>query len=177
MQRKIRKAKLKLSSLEVELTETHDTEGGPVTNEVTMKCAGLVHEDLRKVFSKLSLHLIKICDLRKAELIDSDTFESDDLSEFQDYSVTGFSIGGEDEHEGAVITGSRKFTSGKVLNITTPFTKFSDENYPYEHEDELYNDIQACIYEVELYLDGKYAIKQLELPFDEAGVPEEVDAA
>lgn len=179
MQRKIRKAKLKLSSLEVELTETHDTDGGPVTNEITMKCAGLVHDDLKKAFSKLPLHLIKICDLRKAELINAETFDMTDLSEFDDYTVTGFSIGGEDEHEGAVIIGSRKFPSGKVLNITTPFTKFSDENHPYEHEDELYNDIQACIYEVELYLEGKYAIKQLELPFDEVEALEEqeTDAA
>ena len=179
MQRKIRKAKLKLASLEVELTETHETEGGPVTNEITMKCAGLVHDDLKKAIGKLSLHLIKICDLRKSEHINSETFESEDLSDFDDYSVSGFSIGGEDEHEGVTITGSRKFKSGKVLNVTTPFTKFSDENSPYEHEDELYNDIEACIYEVELYLGGKYAIKQLELPFDEAEfhVEEDVDAA
>lgn len=176
MQRKIRKAKLKSRSLEVELNDTFETEGGPITNEVIMKCAGLVHDDLRTAFSRLALHMIVICDLRKAEMINNETFEKDDLSDFEDYTVTGFSIGGEDENEGAVIIGSRKFKSGKVLNITTPFTKFSDENNPYEFEDALYNDLQACIYEVELYLDGKYAVKQLELPFDEK-VPEEVDAA
>ncbi|MDP3452278.1 MAG: hypothetical protein Q8R90_04925 [Bacteroidales bacterium] len=178
MQRKIRKAKLKSRSLEVELNETIETEGGPVTNEIIMKCAGLAHDDLKKAFDRLTLHMVMICDLRKSELISVETFESDEaLKQFEDYSVTGFSIGGEEEHEGLVIFGSRKFPSGKVLNITTPFTKFSDDNDPYVFEAELYNDIQACLYEVEQYLEGKFAIKQLELPFDETPVMEEVDAA
>ncbi|MBS4059688.1 MAG: hypothetical protein KG029_04765 [Bacteroidetes bacterium] len=95
MQRKIRKAKLKSRSLEVELNDTFETEGGPITNEVIMKCAGLVHDDLRTAFSRLALHMIVICDLRKAEMINNETFEKDDLSDFEDYAVTGFSIGGE----------------------------------------------------------------------------------
>ena len=177
MIRKIKKVKIKSNSLEVELTETHETEGGPVTNEVIMKCAGLVHDDLRKAITKLALHMIVICDLRKSELINDDTFTHDDISDFDEYKVHGFSTGGEDEHEGVVLIGSRKFTSGKVLNITTPFTKYSDENFPYEYEAELYNDIEACVFETELYLQGKYAVKQLELPFDEVEELEQVEVA
>lgn len=175
--RRIRKAKLKNRSLEVELTETISTEQGDVTNEVIMKCAGLAHDDLKKAFDRLSLHMIVICDLRKSEMIDQSTFDSEDIDDFNDYEVKGFSLGGEDEHEGVVLIGSRKFKSGKVLNIVTPFTRFADENDPYDFESELYNDIQAAVYEVEQYLfEGKYAIKQLELGFEDAEVPEEVAA-
>lgn len=169
MEREIRKAKIKKRSLEVELRETEDTSNGPVVNEITMKCSGLATDDLLTAFAKLALHLILVCDMRKAELINPDTFESDDLSAFDDYSITGFTIGGEDDNEGVVLIGSRRFESGKVLNIVTPFTPFTDDQDPYEYEAELYNDIQACIYEVEQYLDGKYAIKQLEMSFDEDG--------
>lgn len=168
MQRTIKKAKIKGRSLEVELTETVETENGPVTNEVTMKCAGIVHDDLIDRFNKLVLHMLLICDLRKAEKITTETFELEDLEEFSDYNVKGFTIAGEDESEGVVIIGSRRFNSGKVLNITTPFTRFTDENDPYLYEGELYNDLQACIYEVEQYLyEGKFAVKQLDLDFDD----------
>lgn len=177
MKRIIKKAKLKSRSLEVELTETVETDNGQVTNEVIMKCAGLVHDDLRKVFQRLVLHMILVCDLKKADHINLDTFEMDNLSEFDDYEVKGFTIGGQDDHEGVVIIGSRKLDNGKVLNIVTPFTKFTDEHAPYDYESELFNDIQACLYEVEQYLEGKYAIKQLELPFDEVNVLEEKENA
>lgn len=178
MERKIRKAKLKGRSLEVELTEHIDTDNGPITNEVIMKCTGLVHDDLISRFDRLKIHMVKICDMRKSETITDETIDQFDISILNDYEVKGFSIGGEDEHEGVVIIGSREFESGKVLNLVSPFTKYNDEHSPYDFESDLYNDVQACVYEVELYLEGsKYAVKQLELPFDEAEVHEEVEAA
>jgi hypothetical protein len=176
MEKRIKKAKIKGRSLEVELTETIHTDNGPVTNEVVLKCTGLVHDDLLARFDRMKVHLVKICDLRKADTITDGSIENYDLSILDDYEVKGISIGGEEEHEGVVIIGARKFESGKVLNLVSPFTKFTDEHAPYEFESDLYNDVQACIYEVELYLEGKYLIKQLELPFDEEKA-EEVEAA
>ena len=167
MNRKIIKAKLNSQSLDIEMSETHETENGPLTNIISMKCSGLVHDDLRVAFSNLALHMIVICDLRKADLIYKDSFESPEMSDFDDYRIKGFSIGGNDENEGAVLIGSRRFESGKVLNIVTPFTPFADAQDPYKFEEDLYNDMQAALYEVELYLAGKYLIKQLEIPFDE----------
>jgi len=179
MEKRIRKAKIKGRSLEIELTETINTDNGPITNEVVLKCTGLVHDDLQARFDRLKIHLVKICDLRKTETITDENIESYNLSILEDYNVKGFSIGGDDEHEGVTIIGDRTFESGKVLNLVSPFTKFTDEHAPYEYESDLYNDVQACIYEVELYLEGKYLIKQLELPFDEAEQPaeHEIEAA
>jgi len=179
MQRKIRKAKLKSRSLEVELIETVETENGPISNEVIIKSSGLVHEDLINTFNKLALHMIVICDMKKSELINEENIDEFDMSLISDYQVKGFSLGGDDENEGASIIGARKFSSGKVLNIVTPFTKFNDGNDPYMFNGDFYNDIDAAIYQVDQYLDGKYAIKQLELPFDEVEVLEaqETDAA
>lgn len=171
MRRKITKAKIKKRSLEVELTETIETNNGPVTNEITMKCAGIVHDDLIERFNRLALHMILICDLKLSDRITPDTFQDDDLEDYQEYSVSGFSTAGEDEGEGLVLIGSRKLKNGKHLNITTPFTKYSDSQYPYAYEEELYNDVQACIYEVEKYLwEGKFAVKQLDIGFDEEDV-------
>ncbi len=176
MEKRIKKAKIKGRSLEVELTESIDNGNGPITNEVVLKCTGLAHDDLLARFDRLKVHLVKICDMKKAETITAENIENFDLKSLDDYEVKGISIGGDDEHEGVVIIGAREFESGKVLNLVSPFTKFTDEHAPYEFESDLYNDVQACIYEVELYLEGKYLIKQLELPFDEERT-EEVEAA
>jgi hypothetical protein len=42
---------------------------------------------------------------------------------------------------------------------------FEDEDYNYGSE--LAIEIENCIYEVEEYLNGKYAVKQLEMDFDQ----------
>ena len=64
--------------------------------------------------------------------------------------------------------GSREFPSGKVLNIITPFIRYADEVDPYDYAPQMADAINAAIYEVEQYLfNDKYAVKQLEIPFDE----------
>lgn len=167
MNRKIIKAKINSQCLDVEMSETHDSTNGPMTNIISMKCAGIIHNDLRNAFSRLALHMIAICDLRTSERISKKTFEMDDMSDFEEYSIKGFSIGGSDEYEGVVLIGSRRFESGKVLNIVSPFTPFANAKDPYKFEDYLYNDMQAAIYEVELYIAGKFLIAQLEIPFND----------
>lgn len=165
----IKKAKLRGHSLEVEMREEMVVEGsGNVTNEIVKKCNTLVHEDLVKAFSKLKLHLVAICDLRGTDLIlEAETLDSVDMNEFREFEVTGFSIGGDDDHEGVVLIGNRRFKSGKVLNLVTPFTKYVDENDPYDLVNDLSLDIAAAVYEVEEYLfNNKYAVKQLEMDFE-----------
>lgn len=165
----VKKAKLKDRSLEVNLEETITTNGGgSVTNEILKKCNTLVHDDLVAAFDRLKIHMVKACDFKKSELITDDTIEDFDLSQLSDYRIKGFSIGGEDDNEGVVLIGSREFASGKVLNIITPFIRYADEVDPYEFAPELADAINAAVYEVEQYLfENKYAIKQLEIPFDE----------
>lgn len=164
----VKKAKLKDRSLEVNLDETVNTNGGgSVTNEILKKCNTLVHDDLIAAFENLKVHMVKACDFKKSELISAETIEDFDINLLSDYHIKGFSIGGEDENEGVVLIGSREFASGKVLNIITPFIRFADEVDPYEFASELADAVNAAVYEVEQYLfEDKYAIKQLEIPFD-----------
>ena len=165
----IKKAKIEDRTLEVELLETVTVEGaGTATNEIIKKCKTLVHDDLIARFDKLKIHLVKICDFKKADMITQDNAEEFNLNDLAEYQIKGFSIGGDDESEGVVLIGSRTFDSGKVLNIVTPFTKFSDDVDEYELASELAQDIEAAKYEVEQYLFAeKWAVKQMELPFDE----------
>lgn len=165
----VKKAKLKDRSLEVNLDETITTSGGgSVTNEILKKCNTLVHDDLLAAFDRLKIHMVKACDFKKSELITKESIENFDLSLLSDYRVKGFSIGGEDDNEGVVLIGSREFASGKVLNIITPFIRYADEVDPYEFAPELADAVNAAVYEVEQYLfEDKYAIKQLEIDFEE----------
>ena len=82
--------------------------------------------------------------------------------------VTGYTIGGEDESRGVTLIGKRFLKSNKVLNLNSPFTKFDDENEPYQFAFELEQSIQACEYEVNEYLfNKKWKVVQQELPFEE----------
>lgn len=164
----IKKAKLKGRSLDVEIEEFIDVEGaGTVTNEVTKSCGNLVHDDLVNAFDNLKKHLVCICDMRGSDMLHQSNIEGFDLELLKEYNITGFSIGGNDENEGVTLIGNRKFVSGKVLNIITPFTKFQDENDPYKFASELVEDIEHCKYEVEEYLfNQKCAVKQLEMDFE-----------
>lgn len=168
MQHKIRKAKLKDRTLEVELEEYINSEGGTINNTIIKKCGSLVHDDLIIALEKLKPHLVKICDFKKADSITPGTIEDYNLENLTEYKVNGFTIGGDSEHEGIVIIGCRTFSNGKVLNITTPFMKFSDDNEPYELAEDLGENISRCLFEIDEYLfNEKHAIKQLEMEFDE----------
>ena len=80
----------------------------------------------------------------------------------------GFTIGGSGDHEGVCLVGYRGLDSGKYLNLVSPFTKWSDEEY--EYISELGQIIEECKHEVRLYMfEGKYKPEaQQELPFPEA---------
>jgi hypothetical protein len=139
-----------------------------------IKCDQLYHPDLKRVFDKLIPHLIVICDQKEAILIEDlenidgdvlyfDGDSSNEDSKNQRYIVTQFSISGSGESEGISLVGYKKIGE-KVLNLNAPFTKYEDD---YRFSEELALTIQSCIHEVEEYLNGKYAIKQLEIPEDE----------
>ena len=168
MDYKVTKVKIKDRSLTVDMDETISGDDYSFTNEVTKKCASLVHDDLITALKSLVPHMVKICDFAGSDIIKESNIESAFTlaEEFPQYEITGFSIGGIDDNEGVTLIGQRKFDSGKVLNIVTPFIKYTDEDYKFG--DELASVIEGCIYEVEQYLFGnKFAVKQLEMDFSE----------
>ncbi len=154
----VKKAKLiDRYSMEIEYDEEETT-----VNELAKKCRREVHPDLIAAFDNLTAHLPLIC-----ELVDPVIFKpNDELIHIMlgSYMVTGFSIGGENEHEGVVLIGRKTLGNKKVINLVSPFTKWEDEHSPYKYSSELSAAISRAENEVIAYLQGKFAPKkQLEL--------------
>lgn len=161
----IKKAKLRGGCMEIEYTKRIElSEEHSTSSTITESCSAMAHADLIEAFNELTGHLAMICDLRESEHVD---FGKPGLPiGLNKISVTGFTIGGSDEHEGCVLIGQKKLGS-KVLNLVTPFIKWEDEYDPYEYSKFLYNAITNCMREVELYIGGKAAAIQTEMNFPE----------
>ena len=110
----------------------------------------------------------------EAVQITEDNVYDFDPEQLMNYEITGYSIGGSDDSAGVTITGKKLLESGQVLNLNVPFTKFEDED-GYIHGAALMSDIQACNYEVEEFLNGKWGIVQQELPGFETDTPNEAE--
>lgn len=65
--------------------------------------------------------------------------------------ITGITIGGHDENEGATIVGQRMLQGNRVLNLVAPFTKYADMPLG------LVGAIILALEEAEFYLNGKKA--------------------
>lgn len=144
------------------LTASYRDENGTTTVEGK----NLVTNDLKDAFSALTAHLAFLCEQKEA---DGKEFLEDLPKDIdKKLEVTGYTIGGEDESRGVTLIGKRFLNSNKVLNLNSPFTKFDDENEPYQFAFELEQSIQACEYEVNEYLfNKKWKVVQQELPFEE----------
>jgi hypothetical protein len=165
MEYKIKKAKIKKMSLEVEMEEIIFPENAsPITNDVTKKSDQLIHEDLRVAFDKLKPHLVLICEQIESDSIQASKLDTSPMAYngiLDNVQISGFVIGG-DDNQGVTIIGSKNIDLG-TLNIISPFVKYDSD---YQHGNELAIAIDACVYEVEQYLfEGKCAVKQMELPF------------
>lgn len=144
------------------LTASYRDENGTTTVEGK----NLVTNDLRNAFNVLAAHLAFLCEQKEAD--GKEFLEDLPAGIDKKLEVTGYTIGGEDESRGVTLIGKRFLKSNKVLNLNSPFTKFDDENEPYQFAFELEQSIQACEYEVNEYLfNKKWKVVQQELPFEE----------
>ena len=162
---KITKAKLtKEQTVEkIGFIETNDDESKKTVENA--KGDWIAHQDLVEAFNRLTPHLILLCEQPEASSIDVDNIES--ISTVPGYTVSSFTIAGEEEDEGFTISGTRLLNSGKVLPLNTPFQKW-DDAAPYEYISEVGEVISSLQYHVEQYLEGKRAPKrQLEMVFEE----------
>jgi hypothetical protein len=167
----IKKAKLNsLSYMEVEYENRIVTnEDEKFTIEAIEKCTWPPHNDLLASLDMLKPHLAVLCE------------QVDNMTEIETYQgafetphpilaklkVTGFTIGGSDEHEGVTLIGRRMLANNRVLNLVSPFTKWDDVHNGYANAYELAAIIQDLQEEVRLYLEGKKApAVQLSLEFE-----------
>jgi hypothetical protein len=157
--------------LELEFTQIEPDGDSSVSTDIKGLYRKRIHQDLFNAFHKLRVHLaflVEIVDVEESDMFDDGSIY--DALKFSKFKVTSFTLGGEGEHEGVVITGQKQLLSNKVLNLNSPFTKFEPQKgtYNYKFLHEMYHDVNNCIYEVEQYLQGKHAPNpQLDL-FDES---------
>lgn len=167
----IKKAKLNsLSYLEVEHEDQFVSDDKEkFTKETFEKCTWPPHNDLLILLDKLKPHLAVLCEQVENMLEITSYEEAFEKPHpiLAKLKVTGFTIGGSDEHEGVTLIGRRVLAGNKVLNLVSPFCKWEDEHNGYEQSYELSIIISDLQHEVIEYLMGKRApLKQLSLEFE-----------
>ena len=161
----IQKVKLKDQQLTCEFTEQRTQDAPPRAFALT--CAEQVHPDLSHALSRLVPHLCLLAE-QLTETSDYWPDESEELPAlFESFTVTGFSMG---RHQGGVtIIGQRELTSGRVLNLTTPYQSFDEEQVGYDYTGLLEATLATALVEVEAALRGKCTeYRQLDL-FEQPG--------
>ncbi|MFD2785363.1 hypothetical protein [Hymenobacter rubripertinctus] len=158
----IQKARLKDQHLTCEFIEQRTPEAPPRTFALT--CTEQVHPDLPHALSRLVPHLCLLTE----QLTETPDFWPDESEElpalFEAFTVTGFSLG---RYQGGVtLIGQRELTGGRVLNLTTPYQSFDDEQATYSYTGLLETTLTTALAEVEAALRGKCTdYRQLALSF------------
>lgn len=169
----IKKAKLNgVGYLELDYDERMTNEAGEnFTIEASKKCTWDPAPELLEIFDELKPHLAALCE--QEEMMSIQLWESANMGTphpiLSKMKVTGFVIGGSDEHEGVTLIGRRILAGNRVLNLISPFTKWDDEHNSYEYSLELGQIISRLQHECELYLGGKMRPStQMKLDFEPA---------
>ena len=163
----IQKVKLKDQHLTCEFTEQRTHDAPPRAFALT--CAEQVHPDLPHRLSRLVPHLCLLTE----QLTEGPDYWPDESEElpalFEQFTVTGFSMG---RHQsGVTLIGQRELAGGRVLNLTTPYQSFDDEQGSYPYAPLLETELLEALTEVEAALRGKCIdYRQLDL-FEPAAEP------
>lgn len=129
-----------------------------------------VHDDFRKALLGMRIHwALGMTYLAAGKKKSVDAFDEEDL---KDYTVTGISLGKNEDETGVVITGYKTREDGKCCIANTPYQKFEgDEDAPdygfNRFLENLQDRVKKVLDETRLYLGGKRAPKvqaELELP-------------
>ena len=170
----IQKAKLKDQHLTCEFTEQRTHDAPPRAFALT--CAEQVHPDLTHRLSRLVPHLCLLAE----QLTETPDYWPDAAEElpalFGQFSVTGFSMGR--NQAGVTLIGPRELTGGRVLNLTTPYQSFDDEQGSYPYAPLLETELLEALAEVEAALRGKCTdYRQLDLFEQPAAAPHQLTVA
>ena len=161
----IQKARVKDQHLTCEFTEQRTQEAPPRCFALT--CVEQVHPDLLHRLSRLVPHLCLLTE----QLTETPDYWPDEAEAlptlFEPFTVTGFSMG---RHQsGVTLIGQRELTGGRVLNLTTPYQSFDDEQGNYPYAPLLETELLEALAEVEAALRGKCTdYRQLDL-FEQPG--------
>ena len=156
----IQKVKLEDLHLTCEFTEQRTPDAPPRAFALT--CTEQVHPDLTHRLSRLVPHLCLLAE----QLTETPDYWPDEAEElpalFESFTVTGFSLG--KNQGGVTLLGQRELIGGRVLNLTTPYQSFDDEQGNYPYAPLLETELLEALTEVEAALRGKCTdYRQLDL--------------
>lgn len=155
---RIKKARYKKGKVTVTYEEQVTRDDETFTNTVTKESNIEPHEDLPKALHKLSEHLALI-----TEQI-NDLYDPGAGRVIAGIRVYQISLSGYDEHEGAVLCGTKTLRGDRKINLVSPFVKFEDEHEEYQFQAEFASNVDEAVKQFEAYVNGKYAPeKQMEL--------------
>jgi len=126
-----------------------------------------VHKDLKDAMAGLRIHFAVLSDYVKIKQVPNILqYDEDPVT---DFTVTGISIGGDDDAPGVVITGLKTTPSGKSVLVNTLFAGFTDDSETaYHHITDLEFQVEAIMKEAILCRGGKKAPDpQLAMDFPE----------
>lgn len=148
----IKKVKL-TKALRLEVSYKKEEADGS-TSQVDEKHNSKAHDDFVTSMNSLRVHFGMLTGyLNPGEIRDPDVY----MTNVDSFHVSGYSIGGEDEDQGIVITGHRILPSGKAIILNSPFTRFNeDEATRYKHMDKLIARVEEVRSEAVKYLGGKF---------------------
>ena len=152
--------------------EAHYTDGEG--NEVVLKGANPVHQDLKNAMKRLVPFLCELTEQKEADKFQWDEPESEFNTELvRRMDVTGITISGADSFETCVLTGKRTLTvTNKVLNLNTPPITLDIDAENYERMPDLQEAVDAVLEEAKLYItERKYSAVQTTIDFDGAEDP------
>lgn len=133
----------------IEFSETIETDEWTVRNKYESECEHAIHDDFKNALEALKGHLIIINEEYEGK--DYDNIPDDVLDKFR---VTGFTTFGENMNEGIIITGTRQLAVGGIRNSVSPRIIF--ENYQaYPAMGELFHAVEMVRKEAHEYLNGK----------------------
>ncbi|QIX62718.1 hypothetical protein HER32_16680 [Hymenobacter sp. BT18] len=158
---RVHKARVRYQQLTCEFTEQRADDTPPRAFSLT--CQELVHPDLLHRLAHLVPHLCLLTE----QLTETPDYWPGDEAEplpahFSAFTVVGFTIG--NGGGGVTLVGQRQLAGGKVLNLTSPYVAFHDEQAGYAYAGLLESTLEQALQEVEAALRGKCTdYRQLDL--------------
>ena len=142
--------------------ETQYKSGLTSSDKINRQGSLIIHDDMRKCFTKLNAHLAVICeeisgdsisDIETIEVYNPDIHKEGSLEhKISHFYVSSFTTTGVGENESVILSGSKRLTTGDYVELKSPKTAW-DGNYIFINE--LRVAIDDLKTEVELYMNGK----------------------
>jgi hypothetical protein len=154
MEKKIRKVKIEDDTLV--LSYSYKDETGELVTVENEKHKARFHNDLRTAFNNMAIHLAIMTGYVNPGQVKNIETPKPELSE--DFKVSGFAYGKDEDDPGIIITGGRNLPTmnNSYIPLNTPYRRFNEAA---ESAYKFIKDVEAgakrCEVEVELYLSGE----------------------